>query len=143
MSRFVLDASLAAAWLFEDEQTAATEAALDLLTTHEAVVPPLWEYEIANVIVGAQRRGRMSAARAIRASETLVRLPIRVAHAEFVQPVISSLVGLAWHRGLTAHDAAYLWLAERTGLALGTCDRALADAARASGVPLLVDQLQA
>ena len=29
------------------------------------------------------------------------------AHAEFVQPVISSLVGLAWHRGLTAHDAAY------------------------------------
>jgi len=35
------------------------------------------------------------------------------------------------------YDACYLELALRSGLPLGTLDRALRDAAKASGVPLL------
>lgn len=138
---FVLDASLTGRWLFEDEQSPRTEAALDLLATRPAVVPPLWEYEMANVISGARRRGRITAAQAMQACEVLSRLPIRVAHSEFARPVVASLVVVAGQYSLSAYDAAYLWLAQRTGLPLGSCDNALVAAARSCGVGILLDEL--
>lgn len=39
---FVLDASVALAWAFEDETSAYTEAVLDALTTGQAFVPTIW-----------------------------------------------------------------------------------------------------
>ena len=41
------------------------------------------------------------------------------------------------HHGLTAHDAAYLVLAEREGIPLATLDAKLGAAAQVAGVPVL------
>lgn len=63
MTRFVLDASVAVAWCFEDEKTAYTEAVLDRLAGDgEALAPALWPLEVANALVCAERRRRLTAA---------------------------------------------------------------------------------
>ncbi|HEY5230790.1 MAG TPA: type II toxin-antitoxin system VapC family toxin, partial [Galbitalea sp.] len=61
---FVIDTSLAMAWCFEDEATPPTEAVLDRLREDQAVVPAIWPLEIANVLLVAERRGRLTEAQA-------------------------------------------------------------------------------
>ena len=50
---------------------------------------------------------------------------------------LSELLALALETGLSAHDAACLELAVRSGCPLVTVDRALAPAAEAAGVEVL------
>jgi len=58
--RFVLDASVAVAWCFEDEATKFTESVLDLLSAGaEALVPAIWPVEVANALLIAERRKRI------------------------------------------------------------------------------------
>lgn len=45
---FVLDASVALAWLIDSERTAATDALLDRAAVEGVVAPSLLVYEIAN-----------------------------------------------------------------------------------------------
>jgi hypothetical protein len=59
VSGFVLDCSVAVAWCFEDEATAELDALLDRVQRHGAVVPLLWMAEASNVLLMAQRRGRI------------------------------------------------------------------------------------
>ncbi len=54
----VLDASMAIAWLFDDERTAAAYAVMRRVVAEGAVVPTLWRLEVANVLRNAVRRGR-------------------------------------------------------------------------------------
>jgi ABC-type uncharacterized transport system substrate-binding protein len=49
----VLDASLALAWYFQDEASPATDRVLDRVAETGAVVPALWQLELANAL--AQR----------------------------------------------------------------------------------------
>ena len=58
---FVVDASVSAAWFLPDEATAGTEAALHATATHDVWVPALWQLEVANLLLRAQRRKRISA----------------------------------------------------------------------------------
>ena len=62
----VIDASVTMAWCFEDEATPGADAALDLLRESRAVVPTIWSLEVANVLLGAQRRQRISEAQVTR-----------------------------------------------------------------------------
>ncbi|MGI8433616.1 MAG: type II toxin-antitoxin system VapC family toxin [Nocardioidaceae bacterium] len=62
MSEFVLDASVTMAWCFEDEGTPETESLLDELAVRGAVVPQLWLQEVANVLLVAGRKSRVSEA---------------------------------------------------------------------------------
>ena len=64
MTAIVLDVSIALAWCFHDEATPAAWAVLDRLETEIAVVPSLWHLEAANVLALAERKGRITAARA-------------------------------------------------------------------------------
>ena len=59
MSAFVLDCSIAVAWLFEDEAKPQTDALLDRLKDDGAHVPGLWRLEIGNVLASAERRHQM------------------------------------------------------------------------------------
>jgi hypothetical protein len=62
-NRFVLDASVAVAWCFEDEATRFTENVLDLLSAGgEALVPSIWPVEVANALLIAERRNRIALA---------------------------------------------------------------------------------
>ncbi len=61
--RLVLDASVAVAWCFPEESTAYTEGALDLLASGaEARTAGSWPFEVANALLMAERRKRISVA---------------------------------------------------------------------------------
>src|SRR5262249_27566119 len=57
---FVVDCSVAMAWLFNDEATPKTAALLNRLTTETAVVPALCFIEITNVLAMAELKGRIT-----------------------------------------------------------------------------------
>ncbi len=60
---FVLDCSSTLTWIFADEAAEATDQLLDTLQNGaQAWVPALWHLELANVLIGAHRRGRIDQA---------------------------------------------------------------------------------
>ena len=131
----VIDTSVTMAWCFEDEATDATEAVLDSLLQDEAIVPSLWQLEVANVLIVAERRNRINEAQAARFIDVLSRLPIRV------DPAPTDLIAIlaaGRHHRLSSYDAAYLTLAERLGIPLATLDDKLATACESAGVPLVI-----
>jgi predicted nucleic acid-binding protein len=133
---FVLDSSVALSWCFEDEQTPATQTLLQRVVETGALVPVLWPLEVLNGLAMAQRRRRVEPEKRQRLSALLRELPIRV-DLESATCDWTDTAALAERHQLTLYDACYLELALRSGLPLGTLDRALRDAAKASGVPLL------
>ena len=131
---FVLDASVALAWCFEDEATAETEAVLEQLAEDSAVAPSLWELEVINVLLLAERRGRITESQTARFVALLTQLPILI---DSAGADMASVLAAGRHHGLTAYDAVYLVLAEREGIPLATIDGKLRVAAQAAGVPVL------
>lgn len=131
---FVVDASVTLAWCFEDEATPETEAILDLLAEETAVVPALWELEVANVLLLGERRGRLTEAQSARFMALLQQLPILV---DAANADMTNVLGTGRRHMLTAYDAAYLVLAQREGLPLATLDARLREAAEAVGVEVL------
>ena len=135
MTGFVVDASVAIAWLFEDEVTPETEAVLDRLSDQEAHAPGLWELEVANVVLSAERRGRISEIASAQIMERVRDLPIRI---NPDNPRLHHLLEVARRYGLTSYDAAYLTLALQLNLPLATLDRDLAVAAGLADVALVI-----
>lgn len=128
MNRFVLDCSIAIAWLFEDEATAQTDDLLDKLTDGCAFVPNLWQLELGNVLVQAERRELITAAQISACLELVTRLPI-VTDTETDSRAFREILILARTETLTTYDAAYLELAIRRGVPLATQDSKLVRAA--------------
>ncbi len=124
MSAYVLDASVAAAWFLADEPDTTAGAALDRLESGEAYVPQLWHLEIRNVLLVAERRGRVAPGEATQHLNALARLPIQTDTA----PDLEGAYGLARVYELTIYDAIYLELAMRKHVALATLDSRLAAA---------------
>ena len=136
-NRLVLDASIAVSWCFEDEQTSYTERVLDRLAGGtEAVVPALWAFEIANALLTAERRQRLTAAQSTVFLEQLGNFDITVDTAPLPR-IFGRVVDEARRWRLTAYDAAYLELALRQGLPLATLDDTLKKVAHTMGVRLL------
>lgn len=133
---FVVDCSVAMAWCFADEATPATSLVLDRLVEEAAVVPPLWLLEVANVLILAERRGRIVAADLASYVELLFQLDIQI-DAESPARSFADVLSLAQRHRLTSYDAAYLELAVRLRLPLATLDADLRAAASAAGIELL------
>jgi predicted nucleic acid-binding protein len=131
MTRFVLDCSVTMAWCFEDEADRYSEAALAALAGSAAVVPGLWPLEVANVLLVAERRGRLTPEDGRQFLVLLAGLPITV---DVAIPDPREILTLARVHRLSAYDAAYLELAVRDRLPLATRDRTLRAAARAARV---------
>jgi len=135
--RFVLDASVAVAWCFEDEATKFTEGVLDLLSAGaEAVVPSIWPLEVSNALLVAERRKRIALAKVTALLVRIAGLPISVMPTD-AKRAFEQILPMARQQGLSQYDAAYLELAVREGLALATLDGELQRAAKATGVELL------
>jgi predicted nucleic acid-binding protein len=138
VKRFVLDASVALAW-FVDRPTApfADHIRELLLRGDRAIVPALWELEVANGFIIAERRGVLTSSDTV---DALQDLDIVIAHAiEHSQDSVSMRRALQAGRkfGLTAYDAVYLETALRQDLPLATLDRQLKAAASKAGVEIL------
>lgn len=133
MNRFVLDASVAGAWLLEDEDDPVANAAMSRLAAGFALVPQLWHLEVRNMLVVAERRGRIGAAGLDAGLRRVGKLPIRTDS----EPDLGAVLALARRRRLTIYDALYLELALRADAPLATVDRTLANAAMAEACPLI------
>lgn len=133
---FVVDCSLTMAWLFEDEKSEFTEKILDRLNEEKAVVPPLWIYEVINVLICGEKRKRIAPSQSAHFLNVLSNLPIQVIEN---QPLLQSesMLFIARTYGLTSYDAAYLDLASRLGLPLASLDDKLIAAAKTSGIKIL------
>ena len=136
MSGLVLDASVALAWCFRDEQSAEAIAILHQVETEFAIVPAIFPLELINVLGDAERRRRISAAAIAEFLEQIRAYDIRIDEIS-ARRVYTDVLNLVRNEGLAAYDAAYLEIAVRSGLPLATGDRALASAARRNGVAVI------
>ncbi|MEI8146023.1 MAG: type II toxin-antitoxin system VapC family toxin [Alphaproteobacteria bacterium] len=132
----VLDSSTTLAWVYGDERTAAIEAVFDIVAEDGAYVPNLWHLEVANALTVAIRRQRISAAECAEILSDLAHLDIFVDDAT-AQHAWKATVQIAALYGLSVYDAAYLELAQRRRVSLATLDKALINAAKASGVEVV------
>lgn len=136
MTGFVLDCSIAVAWCFEDEASDNCDALLERVRDEGALVPSLWHLELGNVMIQAERRGRISSADVSTRLELIGDLPI-VTDDETPQRALHEVLALARAETLTTYDAAYLELAIRRGLPLATNDKRLRNAGANTGVKII------
>jgi predicted nucleic acid-binding protein len=130
---FVLDSSVALAWLLQDESNERTDALADRLEQEDAHVPSIWSLEVGNALLTAMRRKRISETDFDRCIAALSALPIQVDP----PAVLAATLSIARRFSLTSYDAAYLELAQRRGLALATLDEKLRQACKPLKIAVL------
>ena len=134
---FVLDASMAFAWVYPGQATYESEALLELVESGTvAVVPPLWFLEVSNGLLAAQRRKLVTPAERRQALDGLAALALTVDQHD-PRSSFGRTATLAEQHGLSVYDATYLEVALRRSLAFGSRDRALLAAARQCGVTIV------
>ena len=133
---FVVDSSVALAWVLPDEQGSMADVLVDSLEGAQACAPTLWALEVDNALVMAQRRKRLTERELDRILKVLQSLAVEL-DATPVAETLPAIVVIARKLGLTTYDAAYLELAQRRGLPLATLDTRLAECARKVGVAVL------
>jgi predicted nucleic acid-binding protein len=129
---FVPDASVSACWAFADEDHPVADAAFLSLRTDEAVVPALWWFEVRNILIVNERRGRITERDTDFFLRVLAQFRIRIDR----DPGQADVLRMARAQGLSVYAAAYLEVASRAKLPLATLDRRLGEAARLMGVQL-------
>jgi predicted nucleic acid-binding protein len=131
---FVLDASISAVWALADESSPIADRAAELFNSEFALVPPLWWYEVRNLLVVNERRLRMTVDDSRLFLDLLSSYPIRTDSTEDEDMTLQ----LARDHRLSFYDAAYLAVAKRNRVAIATLDKTLRNAAVAEGISLLV-----
>ena len=137
MSGFVLDTSIALKWFLEDEndRTYSLDILRALSGEYRPIVPWLWYYEMANVLLIQVHRKRV-VFEEVKAFLTLIgEMAIDIDAPDKL--AILQLPHLARKHRLTGYDAAFLELAQRLQLPLATSDSQLIRAAAECGVGLL------
>lgn len=132
---FVLDASVVLGWMLPDESNPAADAVIGRMLGQRAQAPPLLGLEVADALLTAERRGRLSRADHDALREAFGALPIAFDSAD--AEALERAVQLARRHRLSVYDAAYLELALRRGLPLASLDASLRAAAGREGVGLL------
>lgn len=136
MSEVVIDSSIALTWCFEDEASPETDKLFERVRDDGAIVPGLWYLELSNVLLQAEKRGRISTGDIATRLDLIAELPISVDQETTVR-AWHEILTLARAERLTTYDATYLELSSRRGLPLLTKDKDLAQAAVRLGVVIL------
>jgi len=136
VKEFVLDASFALRWCFEDEATAETESILTLLQDHQgtAWVPGIWPHEMLNGLGKGVVRGRVERKKAFLFWQEIQQLPVRLVDI----PVDEKLLEMALEHHLALYDASYLSLAILRGLPVATGDGKLQQAVERVGLETIL-----
>jgi predicted nucleic acid-binding protein len=133
---FVVDPSVAVAWVHPAQATDETVAMLEAVADGAALeVPALWSMEVANALLVLVRRGKLQDEERQTALGWLQGLPLRIDH-DAAALALSRLSELADTYDVSIYDAAYLELAQRTKLAFACKDAGLRKAAKRAGVRL-------
>jgi predicted nucleic acid-binding protein len=138
VNRFVLDASVAVAWVVGtpvDPYAVAVQS--HVASGWRAIVPPLWQLEVANGLLMNERRKTLTSAEADRGLLDLETFLASLADLDATPAAMRELANVARAYQLTVYDAAYLELAKRESLPIATLDKGLRAAAVKAGVALL------
>jgi predicted nucleic acid-binding protein len=134
---FVADSSIAIGWVHPSQATDLTRRLLGEARAGSPIhVPSIWHLDIANALLVAVRRKLMTDDQRRRGLALLGQLRLEV-DAETGARAFSTTSDLAVEHSLSSYDAAYLELAIRKSLPLGSRDELLRAAARNRGVALL------
>jgi predicted nucleic acid-binding protein len=134
---FVVDASVGFAWVYPGQATPESDQLLEEVAAGvTVVVPSLWFLEMANVLLIAQRRHRITATQKKAALEKLTAMQF-IVDEQGVRNAFGKVSDLADKHGLSAYDAVYLEVAARRSLTLASRDEPLRIAAKRSGLALL------
>lgn len=132
----VVDASLIVAWLLREERSGEADRIAGVIVEEGAWVPQLFSVEIANVLLQAVRRRRITASYADLQLRRLEDISLS-ADLETNDFAWTTTYHLAADEELTVYDATYLELALRLGATLATLDADLAAAARRRGLTVV------
>jgi predicted nucleic acid-binding protein len=124
----VVDASVALSWLLPGEESSKTLLLRDYAAKNSHVkllVPPIFWYEVANVLWVAARRERILQSEAMEALETLLDFQFDV-----VVTGPTDAISIAFAQNIAVYDSAYLCVALDNKAPLWTIDKALAKAAQ-------------
>ncbi len=131
---FIVDASVAVVWMFEDESHSIADIALaEIRGGGGGIVTGHWHIEVRNALLMGERRGRISQEDI---GDRLAFLNGLSAQTD-TEANLDAIFHLARLYNLTMYDAMYLELAVRHRLPLATLDRQLAQAAASAGVETL------
>ena len=136
MNRFVLDASVALAWLMDDPVPVYALNVRRSLRNARPLVPALWICEVANALAVAERHGNLTAEQVGSCMTLVEELLAEVIETSASVVTFRQLLTAARSLRLTAYDAVYLETARSEGVPLATLDRALRAAAPRAGVEL-------
>jgi predicted nucleic acid-binding protein len=135
--RFVVDASVAIAWVHPAQATAKTNELLGSVETGAMVeAPALWPLEVANALLVLVRRGKLKDSERTIALSSLNRLSVKLDY-EMATHALTVVSKLAAEHSLSVYDATYLELCLRKNLPLGCKDGPLREAAEKCGVKVL------
>ena len=135
---WVLDSSVALALSLPDEKSDEADVFFNGLGGQDLFwVPALWWYEVANALISAQRRNRLTERDRNRLTELFRKLPIQTDTVPDVEAMYR-FQSLAIEHRLSVYDAAYLELAQRRGIGLATLDQRLRAACASTGIHLVL-----
>lgn len=124
----VIDASVAASWILPGEDGPRLDR---IISKYDRLLAPhLFWSEIRNVLLVAERRGRIDKETADRAIEEIMKLHFEFDHA----PSSEDVLCLARLHSLSIYDAVYLELAKRQKAELSSLDQKLVSAAKAENI---------
>jgi len=138
---FVLDCSVTMSWCFDDESNDYSDAILDNLKNSTAIVPTIWPLEVANVLLLAKRKKRLTEIQASSFIDALSALPIVIDPSTSTR-AMHTIFMLAQQSNLTIYDAAYLELALREEIPLLTLDQSLINAAKKLHIPVQMGNMK-
>jgi predicted nucleic acid-binding protein len=125
---FVVDASILLAVLTsESERARIMELAQDV----DLIAPSSVHWEVGNALSSMLKRGRMTLVQAERVLKNYEKIPIR-----FIEVSLSESIQIAAERKIYAYDAYLITCARDHKSRLISLDRALLEAAKASGVQI-------
>lgn len=126
MRRYVVDASVAAQWYFQEEHTEVAESLLEIAKI-ELIAPDLLHVEMAALAQERVHRGEIEAGTAERILEALSKAPVDLKSAS---DLAQHAVALTLQEPVGLNDAFYLTLAMQAGCPMVTADRCLLEALR-------------
>ena len=133
----VIDASATLAWFFEDEDSKSNDRILNAVARSTVLVPPIWELEVCNALLVAERQKRIEVSQTQHWIELLQALEYTVEDTASL-PVFDFILPLAREQQLSSYDASYLALALHASATLITRDKQLQKAAKNVGVEIMV-----
>ncbi|MCC6273211.1 MAG: type II toxin-antitoxin system VapC family toxin [Deltaproteobacteria bacterium] len=126
---------MTAGWVIGSQADHYTMAVLERLQDGKAVVPSIWLYEVANMLLSAEIKKFITREESSAFYKMLKGLSFEIIHKND-EAWSELLLWMSKTHHLTAYDTAYLYLAMDRGYPLATRDLKLESAAKMAGVEI-------